>query len=82
MTATVIRMTVGIVVVLMAWSVGHIQGQARMGEFEIEIKSPDGRTTLICKKGCNWDKPETWFECTGGTCGAVINQDGFILHRD
>ena len=76
-----IVLIVGIVVILTAWSIGYLQGRARIGEFEIQVKCPDGRTTLICNKGCNWAMPETWFECNGGTCGAIINENGLAISR-
>jgi hypothetical protein len=80
MGAKILRLVVGIVVVLTAWTVGNLHGQSQKAEFEIYIHAPEGRTTLLCVKGCNWSQAETFFGCrpspTG--CSSSYNQDGWF----
>jgi hypothetical protein len=82
MAIRILRLVVGIVVVLTAWTVGNLHGQGQKAEFEIYIHAPEGRTTLLCVKGCNWSQAETFFACgpspTG--CSSSYNQDGFFMH--
>jgi hypothetical protein len=82
MIARILRLIVGIVIVLTAWTVGRLQGQPQVAEFEIKIEAPFGKTTVACYKGCNW---ETWFSCRGqnnaGTCPAIIDQNGLVIRH-
>jgi len=79
-TTKAFRFMVGLVVVLTAWTVGNLHGQAQLPEFEIRISAPQGQTQLICTKGCDWDQNPTSFSCSNsasGRCGAAYNQHGF-----
>ncbi len=76
MTGKILRTVVVLAVVLAAWSVGLVQGQALdQDRYLITIDAPGGTTTLACAKGCNWKTGE--FSCGAARCGYTFNQDGF-----
>jgi hypothetical protein len=76
MTSKILRTAVAIAVVLTAWTVGRLQGQALDADrYLITIDAPSGTTTLACQKGCNWKTGE--FSCGAARCGYTFNQDGF-----
>jgi hypothetical protein len=73
---------VGVAVVLSAWAVGRVQGQAQtaqLADFHILIRAPEGRTYLYCARGCNWKVTD--FQCHNsgnGLCGSAYDADGFV----
>ncbi len=78
MSVKILRLVVGIVVILAAWAVGNLQGQARTSEFLIKIRAPEGETFLVCERGCSWT--QTSFKCSNsgnGLCGSAYDQNGF-----
>ena len=71
----VVRTAVALAVVLTAWAVGHVQGQARAEDnFLIHIDTPGGETTLACEKGCSWKTAV--YSCSKERCYQWIAQDG------
>jgi len=78
MTVKTLRTLVAIVIVLTAWAVGHVQGQAKrpVDLFLIRIDAPSGETRINCEKGCA-EKVQA-FSCNAARCTYRFNQNGYV----
>jgi hypothetical protein len=78
MTGRTLRTLIAIVVVLSAWAVGHLQGQAKRAEdlFLIRIDAPSGETRITCEKGCA-ERVQA-FSCNAARCAYRFNQNGYV----
>jgi hypothetical protein len=82
-----LRVMVAIALVGLGWVGGR--AQATQADFELEVSSPNGRTTITCRRGCGLQfirnapnkaeaQPSFTYECTNSPkCGGTVQ--GWVI---
>jgi hypothetical protein len=88
MTQIALRVVVAIALVGLGWVAGR--AQATQADFEIAVSSPNGSTTITCRRGCGLQfiryspnkaeaQPSFTYECNSptGRCGGAVQ--GWVI---